>query len=173
MSSINYDLRKIRGFIFDVDGVLSKDVIPLHPNGDPMRTVNIKDGYALQLAVKKGYQVAIITGGYTDSVKMRFERLGVKYIYMRSSVKMKDYTDFMYRTGLKPEEVLYAGDDIPDYEVMKLVGLPVAPADAASEIKDISLYISSKNGGEGIARDVIEQTMKTQGTWLTGEAFGW
>ncbi|HNU37936.1 KdsC family phosphatase [Macellibacteroides fermentans] len=173
MSSINYDLRKIRGFIFDVDGVLSKDVIPLHPNGDPMRTVNIKDGYALQLAVKKGYQVAIITGGYTDSVKMRFERLGVKYIYMRSSVKMKDYTDFMNRTGLKPEEVLYAGDDIPDYEVMKLVGLPVAPADAASEIKDISLYISSKNGGEGIARDVIEQTMKTQGTWLTGEAFGW
>ncbi|MGD9770453.1 MAG: KdsC family phosphatase [Parabacteroides sp.] len=173
MSSINYDLRKIRGFIFDVDGVLSKDVIPLHPNGDPMRTVNIKDGYALQLAVKKGYQVAIITGGYTDSVKMRFERLGVKYIYMRSSVKMKDYTDFMNLTGLKPEEVLYAGDDIPDYEVMKLVGLPVAPADAASEIKDISLYISSKNGGEGIARDVIEQTMKTQGTWLTGEAFGW
>ncbi|HML72369.1 KdsC family phosphatase [Macellibacteroides fermentans] len=173
MSSINYDLRKIRGFIFDVDGVLSKDVIPLHPNGDPMRTVNIKDGYALQLAVKKGYQVAIITGGYTDSVKMRFERLGVKYIYMRSSVKMKDYIDFMNRTGLKPEEVLYAGDDIPDYEVMKLVGLPVAPADAASEIKDISLYISSKNGGEGIARDVIEQTMKTQGTWLTGEAFGW
>ena len=173
MSSINYDLTKIRGFIFDVDGVLSKDVIPLHPNGDPMRTVNIKDGYALQLAVKKGYQVAIITGGYTDSVKMRFERLGVKYIYMRSSVKMKDYTDFMNRTGLKPEEVLYAGDDIPDYEVMKLVGLPVAPADAASEIKDISLYISSKNGGEGIARDVIEQTMKTQGTWLTGEAFGW
>ena len=173
MSSINYDLRKIRGFIFDVDGVLSKDVIPLHPNGDPMRTVNIKDGYALQLAVKKGYQVAIITGGYTDSVKMRFERLGVKYISMRSSVKMKDYTDFMNRTGLKPEEVLYAGDDIPDYEVMKLVGLPVAPADAASEIKDISLYISSKNGGEGIARDVIEQTMKTQGTWLTGEAFGW
>ncbi len=173
MSSINYDLRRIRGFIFDVDGVLSKDVIPLHPNGDPMRTVNIKDGYALQLAVKKGYQVAIITGGYTDSVKMRFERLGVKYIYMRSSVKMKDYTDFMNLTGLKPEEVLYAGDDIPDYEVMKLVGLPVAPADAASEIKDISLYISSKNGGEGIARDVIEQTMKTQGTWLTGEAFGW
>lgn len=173
MSSINYDLRRIRGFIFDVDGVLSKDVIPLHPNGDPMRTVNIKDGYALQLAVKKGYQVAIITGGYTDSVKMRFERLGVKHIYMRSSVKMKDYTDFMNRTGLKPEEVLYAGDDIPDYEVMKLVGLPVAPADAASEIKDISLYISSKNGGEGIARDVIEQTMKTQGTWLTGEAFGW
>jgi len=145
----------------------------LHPNGDPMRTVNIKDGYALQLAVKKGYQVAIITGGYTESVKMRFDRLGVKYIYMRSSVKMKDYADFMEQTGLNPEEVLYAGDDIPDYEVMKLVGLPVAPADAAPEIKQIARYISSRNGGEGIARDVIEQTMKMQGTWFDGEAFGW
>ncbi|MCE5227785.1 MAG: HAD-IIIA family hydrolase [Porphyromonadaceae bacterium] len=173
MSSINYDLKKIKGFIFDVDGVLSRDVIPLHPNGDPMRTVNIKDGYALQLAVKKGYQVAIITGGYTESVKMRFDRLGVKYIYMRSSVKMKDYADFMEQTGLNPEEVLYAGDDIPDYEVMKLVGLPVAPADAAPEIKQIARYISSRNGGEGIARDVIEQTMKMQGTWFDGEAFGW
>lgn len=173
MSNINYDLKKIKGFIFDVDGVLSRDVIPLHPNGDPMRTVNIKDGYALQLAVKKGYHIAIITGGYTDSVKIRFERLGVKHIYMRSSIKMKDYNDFMERTGLCPEEVLYAGDDIPDYEVMKLVGLPVAPADAAPEIKQIACYISSKNGGEGIARDVIEQTMKVQGTWLTGDAFGW
>ena len=173
MSSINYDLKKIKGFIFDVDGVLSRDVIPLHPNGDPMRTVNNKDGYALQLAVKKGYQVAIITGGYTESVKMRFDRLGVKYIYMRSSVKMKDYADFMEQTGLSPEEVLYAGDDIPDYEVMKLVGLPVAPADAAPEIKQIARYISSRNGGEGIARDVIEQTMKMQGTWFDGEAFGW
>jgi len=173
MSSINYDLKKIKGFIFDVDGVLSRDVIPLHPNGDPMRTVNIKDGYALQLAVKKGYQVAIITGGYTESVKMRFDRLGVKYIYMRSSVKIKDYADFMEQTGLNPEEVLYAGDDIPDYEVMKLVGLPVAPADAAPEIKQIARYISSRNGGEGIARDVIEQTMKMQGTWFDGEAFGW
>ena len=92
---------------------------------------------------------------------------------MRSSVKMKDYADFMEQTGLSPEEVLYAGDDIPDYEVMKLVGLPVAPADAAPEIKQIARYISSRNGGEGIARDVIEQTMKMQGTWFDGEAFGW
>lgn len=173
MSTINYDLTKIRAFVFDVDGVLSRDVVSLHPNGDPMRTVNIKDGYAMQLAVKLGYQVAIITGGYTDSVRIRFERLGVQHIYMRSVVKINDYQDFLNKTGLKPEEVMYAGDDIPDYEVMRLAGLPVAPADAASEIKSIAKYISHKNGGDGIARDVIEQTLKAQGRWMQGEAFGW
>ena len=173
MSSINYDLNKIKAFVFDVDGVLSCDVIPLHPNGDPMRTVNIKDGYALQLAVKKGYQVAIITGGYTEAVRIRFSRLGITHIYMKSAVKLKDYQDFLEKTGLQPEEVMYAGDDIPDYEVMKLVGLPVAPADAAPEIKRIAKYISHKNGGHGVARDVIEQTMKAQGNWIGDEAFGW
>ena len=173
MSTINYDLTKIRAFVFDVDGVLSRDVVSLHPNGDPMRTVNIKDGYAMQLAVKLGYQVAIITGGYTDSVRIRFERLGVQHIYMRSAVKINDYQDFLNKTGLKPEEVMYAGDDIPDYEVMRLAGLPVAPADAAPEIKSIAKYISHKNGGAGIARDVIEQTLKAQGRWMQGEAFGW
>ena len=173
MSSINYDLNKIKAFVFDVDGVLSCDVIPLHPNGDPMRTVNIKDGYALQLAVKKGYQVAIITGGYTEAVRIRFSRLGITHIYMKSAVKLKDYQDFLEKTGLQPEEVMYAGDDIPDYEVMKLVGLPVGPADAAPEIKRIAKYISHKNGGHGVARDVIEQTMKAQGVWMGDEAFGW
>lgn len=173
MSSINYDLKKIKAFIFDVDGVLSGEVIPLHPNGDPMRTVNIKDGYALQLAVKKGYQVAIITGGYTEAVKIRFSRLGITHIYMKSAIKVHDFNDFMAKTGLRPDEVLYAGDDIPDYEVMKMVGLPVAPADAAPEIKAIAKYISLKKGGDGIARDVIEQTMKAQGHWMSDEAFGW
>lgn len=173
MSSINYDLKKIKAFVFDVDGVLSGEVIPLHPDGDPMRTVNIKDGYALQLAVKKGYQVAIITGGYTEAVKIRFSRLGITHIYMKSAIKVHDFNDFMAKTGLRPDEVLYAGDDIPDYEVMKMVGLPVAPADAAPEIKAISKYISLKKGGDGIARDVIEQTMKAQGHWMSDEAFGW
>lgn len=173
MSSINYDLKKIKAFVFDVDGVLSCEVIPLSDNGDPMRTVNIKDGYALQLAVKKGYEVAIITGGYTEAVQIRFSRLGIKHIYMRSAIKTKDFKDFMEKTGLTPEEVMYAGDDIPDYEVMKLVGLPVAPADAAPEIKDIAKYISSRIGGHGVARDVIEQTMHAQGKWFGEEAFGW
>lgn len=173
MSSINYDLAKIKAFVFDVDGVLSCDIVSLYPNGDPMRTVNIKDGYAIQLAVKKGYQVAIITGGYTEAVRVRFERLGVVHIYMRSAVKMHDFNDFMQKTGLKADEVMYAGDDIPDYEVMKQVGLPVAPADAAPEIKQIAKYISLLKGGEGIARDVIEQTLKSQGNWMGNEAFGW
>lgn len=173
MSSINYDLRKIKAFVFDVDGVLSCDVIPLHPNGDPMRTVNIKDGYALQFAVKKGYEVAIITGGYTEAVQIRFSRLGIQHIYMRSAVKVHDFKDFMEKTGLSPEHIMYAGDDIPDYEVMTRVGLPVAPADAAPEIKEIAKYISSRRGGEGVARDVIEQTMRAQGHWFGEEAFGW
>lgn len=173
MSSINYDLTKIKAFVFDVDGVLSCDIIPLHPNGDPMRTVNIKDGYALQLAVKKGYEVAIITGGYTEAVQIRFSRLGIKHIYMRSAVKINDFNDFMEKTSLKPEEVVYVGDDIPDFEVMRCVGLPIAPADAAPEIKDIAKYISSKRGGEGVARDIIEQTMRAQGNWFGKEAFGW
>lgn len=173
MSSINYDLRRIKAFVFDVDGVLSADIVPLHPNGDPMRTVNIKDGYALQLAVKKGYHVAIITGGYTDAVRIRFERLGIRHIYMKSAVKIHDYRDFLAQTGLSAEEVLYAGDDIPDYDVMRLVGLPVAPADAAPEIKQIAKYISHRKGGEGVARDVIEQTLKAQEHWMGEEAFGW
>jgi 3-deoxy-D-manno-octulosonate 8-phosphate phosphatase (KDO 8-P phosphatase) len=173
MSSINYDLTKIKGFVFDVDGVLSQESIPLHPNGDPMRTVSIKDGYAIQLAVKKGFDVGIITGGYTKSVHLRFSRLGIPYIYMRSAVKIADYNDYLEKTGLTNEEVMYVGDDIPDYEVMLVVGLPVAPADAAPEIKQIAKYISPRKGGEGVARDVIEQTMKAQGLWMCNEAFGW
>ncbi|MDD7633154.1 MAG: HAD-IIIA family hydrolase [Parabacteroides sp.] len=173
MSSINYDLTRIKAFVFDVDGVLSREVIPLSPDGDPMRTVNIKDGYALQLAVKKGYHVAIITGAYTEAVRVRFSRLGITHIYLKSAIKIRDYQDFLSKTGVKPEEVMYAGDDIPDYEVMQLAGLPVAPADAAPEIKQIAKYISSRKGGEGVARDVIEQTLKAQGHWMGQEAFGW
>lgn len=173
MSSINYDLKKIKAFVFDVDGVLSRDVVSLHPNGDPMRTVNIKDGYALQLAVKLGYEVAIITGGYTEAVRLRYSRLGIKHIYMRSAVKIHDYHDFLQKTGVQAEEVIYCGDDIPDYDVMREAGLPVAPADAAPEIKAIARYISRFNGGDGIARDVIEQTLKAQSRWMQGEAFGW
>ena len=173
MSSINYDLTRIKAFVFDVDGVLSREVIPLSPDGDPMRTVNIKDGYALQLAVKKGYHVAIITGAYTEAVRVRFSRLGITHIYLKSAIKIRDYQDFLSKTGVQPEEVMYAGDDIPDYEVMQLAGLPVAAADAAPEIKQIAKYISSRKGGEGVARDVIEQTLKAQGHWMGQEAFGW
>ena len=170
MSNINCDLTNIKAFLFDVDGVLSADCIPLNENGDPVRMVNIKDGYALQLAVKQGYQVGIIAGAYTENIRLRFERLGLQHIYLSSYVKMVDYEDFLRKTGLKDEQIVYAGDDIPDYDVMKRVGLPVAPASAAPEIKEIAKYVSAKNGGEGVARDIIEQTLKAQGRWVKGEA---
>ena len=173
MSTIKYDLTKIKAFLFDVDGVLSSDCIPLSENGDPLRTVNIKDGYALQLAVKQGYQVGIITGAYTENIRLRFERLGVQHIYLKSSVKLIDYENFLRKTELKDEEIAFAGDDIPDYAIMQRVGLPVAPASAAPDIKNLAKYISPKNGGEGVARDIIEQTMKAQGKWMMGDAFGW
>ncbi len=170
---IPYDLTKIKAFLFDVDGVLSSDKIPLTENGDPARTVNIKDGYALQLAVKHGYQTGIITGAYTENVRMRFERLGLQHIYMASAIKINDYEAFLQKTGLDEESIVFAGDDLPDYEVMKRVGLPIAPATAAPEIKQIAKYISPLNGGDGIAREIIEQTMKAQKMWMTDKAFGW
>ncbi len=171
---INYDLKKIKAFVFDVDGVLSDSIITLDVSGEPMRSVNIKDGYAIQLAVKKGYPVAIITGGKTKAVRMRFEGLGVQHIYMGACVKTISLDDFIEKTNVNLDEILYMGDDIPDYEVMKMVGLPVCPADAANEIKQISTYISPITGGKGCGRDVIEQVMKMQGTWMSDkQAFGW
>ncbi len=171
---INYDLSKIRAIVFDVDGVLSCETIYLHPDGEPMRTVNIKDGYAIQLAVKKGIIIAIISGGTTKAVRKRFEGLGVTDIYMGASVKTEEYARFMVKHRLNPEEVLYMGDDIPDYEVMKLCGLPCCPSDAAPEIRAISTYISNRKGGEGCGRDVIEQVLKAKGLWMDdADAFGW
>ncbi|MFV0331373.1 MAG: KdsC family phosphatase [Dysgonomonas sp.] len=169
MSTINYDLSKIKSFIFDVDGVLSPDSIPLSPDGAPIRMVNIKDGYAINLAVQNGYGVAIITGADTENIRLRFSRLGVKDIYLKSKPKMKDLQDYMERTGYRPEEIMYAGDDLPDYQVMKAVGLSVAPANAVAEIRGVAKYISHRNGGDGVARDVIEQVMKAQGKWMTDE----
>ena len=171
---INYDLNKIRAIIFDVDGVLSGETIPLHPNGEPMRTVNIKDGYAIQLAMKLGLRIVILTGGKTESVRLRYTNLGVEDVYMACAVKIKKYDEFLERYGLTDEQVMYMGDDIPDYEIMRRVGCPVCPADAGSDIRDISIYVSQRRGGEGCGRDVIEQVLRAQGKWLQDEhAFGW
>lgn len=173
MSTINYDLKKIKAIALDVDGVLSADVIPLHTSGEPMRTVNIKDGYAIQLAVKKGLHIAIITGGRTEAVRKRFAGLGVQDLYLGSAVKIHDYRDFRDKHGLKDEEILYMGDDIPDMEVMQACGLPCCPKDAAPEVKSIARYISHAAGGYGCGRDVVEQVMKAQGKWMADDAFGW
>lgn len=173
MSNINYDLTKIKGFVFDVDGVLSPDSIPLHPNGEPMRVINTKDGYSMQLAAKQGFHLGIITGGDTESVRKRFESLGFKHVYLKAKHKINEFNDFLKKTGLKPEEICYVGDDIPDYEIMQIVGLPACPADAVPEIKQISKYISHKKGGEGVGRDIIEQVLKAQDKWMKTDAFGW
>lgn len=173
MSTINYDLKKIKAIAFDVDGVLSADIIPLHTSGEPMRTVNIKDGYAIQLAVKKGLHIAIITGGRTEAVRKRFAGLGVQDLYLGSAVKIHDYRDFRDKHGLQDDEILYMGDDIPDMEVMRECGLPCCPNDAAPEVKSIARYISHVVGGYGCGRDVVEQVMKVQGKWMADDAFGW
>ena len=163
MSTINFDLTKIKAIVFDVDGVLSPDTIPLHPTGEPMRVINTKDGYAMQLAVKQGIVLGIITGGDTVSVRKRFETLGFQYIYMRSRNKLTDLLDFLQKTGLSAEEVCFVGDDLPDYEALQHAGLAACPADAAPEIKAIAGYISHKGGGQGVGRDIIEQVLKAQG----------
>jgi 3-deoxy-D-manno-octulosonate 8-phosphate phosphatase (KDO 8-P phosphatase) len=171
---INYDLRKIRAIIFDIDGVLSLSTIPLADDGTPMRTVNIKDGYALQLAVKLGLRIAIITGARVESVRARYEGLGITDVYIGCAVKIKTYEEFMQKYGLADEQVMYMGDDIPDLEVMRRAGCPVCPKDACTEIKQASLYISDINGGQGCGRDVIEQVLRAQGLWqMNATAFGW
>ena len=170
---IPYDLKKIKGMAFDVDGVLSSPLVTL--SGEtPTRTANIKDGYALQLAVKRGFQVAIITGGRCVYVRQRYEGLGVQDIYMGQSIKIKTLTEWIEKHGLKPSEVLYMGDDIPDYQAMKAVGCSCCPQDATEEIKNIATYISPICGGLGCVRDVVRQVMLAQDCWMSDDtAFGW
>ena len=171
---INYDLNKIKAIIFDIDGVLSSETITLSSEGEPLRTVNIKDGYAIQLAMKLGLRFVILTGGKTKSVRIRYEGLGVEDIYMGCAVKIETYDEILKKYGLTDEEVMYMGDDIPDLEIMRRVGCPVCPKDACEEIKDISVYVSDKIGGHGCGRDVIEQTLRAQGKWvMNAKAFGW
>lgn len=171
---INYDLNKVKAIVFDVDGVLSRQTIVLSSEGEPLRTVNIKDGYAIQLAQKMGLRIAILTGGNTPAVRWRYEGLGVEDIYMGCAVKIKTYREFLEKYGLKNEEVIYMGDDIPDYEVMRTCGCPCCPADACPDIKEISTYVSSCNGGDGCGRDIVEQVLRAQGKWLSSaKAFGW
>ncbi len=173
MSTINYDLTQIKALIFDVDGVLSCEVMPLHPSGDPMRTANVKDGYAMQLAVKQGLILCIITGGRTEAVRQRFETLGIKDIYMGASVKINSYREFREKYNLRNEEILYMGDDVPDIEVLRECGLPCCPKDAIPDVKSVSRYISHCNGGYGCGRDVIEQILRVQDKWMVDDAFGW
>ncbi|CAN5169362.1 HAD-IIIA family hydrolase [soil metagenome] len=156
--------KPIKTFVFDVDGVLSSGMILLFEN-ETARTTNIKDGFGLQLAIKQGYRVLIISGGQSKAVKERFEGLGIKDIFLGVHHKREILTEYVQQHNLKWEEVLFMGDDIPDYQAMQLVGLPCCPADAVNEIKQIARYISPLNGGQGCGRDVIEKVLKLNGHW--------
>lgn len=166
-------LKNITTLMFDYDGVFTDGKILITENGEQLRTANVKDGYALQLAGKNGYRIVVISGGTSNTVVKRMNGLGIMDVFIKVDHKIHVYNDFVAKHGLKKQEVLYMGDDIPDLEIMKEVGVAVCPADAAEEIKAISNYISHMNGGEGCVRDIIEQVMKVQGKWLNNHAYKW
>lgn len=159
-------MNQIDTFVFDVDGVLTNGLIHITPEGELLRVMNIRDGYAMKAAVQNGYKMCIISGGSNEGVRARLEKLGITEIHLGVSDKMKTLDEFLKKYNIDAERVLYMGDDIPDYKVMQSVGLPTCPQDAAPEIKNISQYISHIKGGEGAVRDVIEQVMKVQQKWL-------
>jgi 3-deoxy-D-manno-octulosonate 8-phosphate phosphatase (KDO 8-P phosphatase) len=158
-------MNDITTFIFDVDGVLTDGSVFVTNEGEMLRTMNIRDGFALKAAVESGYNVCIISGGSNEGVRVRLRNLGITDIHLGSPDKVKTYQEYIELYNISPEQVVYMGDDIPDYHVMQLVGLPTCPQDASPEIKAISKYISHKNGGKGAAREVIEQVMKVQDKW--------
>jgi len=159
-------MNDITTFIFDVDGVLTDSSVHITPTGEMLRVMNIRDGFAMKAAIESGYHVCIISGGSNEGVRIRLKNLGIKDIHLACPDKVKKFREYTELYNIKSEQVLYMGDDIPDYHVMKLVGLPTCPQDASPEIKGISNYISHKNGGRGAVRDVIEQVMKVQGKWM-------
>ena len=156
---------QISTFVFDVDGVLTDGTVTIFPNGELVRKMNIKDGYALKTAIDKGYRVCIISGGTNEGVRSRLQGLGVKDIYLGAHNKIDQLEEYLTLNNLTPQEVLYMGDDIPDLQVMQQVALAACPKDAVPEIQDISIYISQKKGGQGCVRDVIEQVLKVQDKW--------
>ncbi|WP_417882171.1 KdsC family phosphatase [Xanthomarina gelatinilytica] len=159
-------LEHISTFIFDVDGVLTDGTIAVTTSGEMLRTMNIKDGYAIKTAVNKGFHVCIISGGTNEGVRLRLEGLGITDVFLGAHNKIDQLNQYLEKHQLNIKNVLYMGDDLPDFPVMNLVGLPCCPQDAVPEIKAISKYVSHKNGGKGAVRDVIEQVLKVQGKWL-------
>lgn len=155
----------IRTFVFDVDGVLTNSQLLATEEGYLLRSVNIKDGYAIQLAIKKGYQIWIISGGNSEAIQKRFHNLGMEEVHIQVKDKKSMLQKLANKHDVSLESILYMGDDIPDYGVMQLSGLPVCPADAVPEIKNISRYISPVKGGQGCVRDVIEKVLKLNGDW--------
>ena len=158
-------MNDITTFIFDLDGVLTDSSVHVTEKGEMLRIMNIRDGFAMKAAIESGYNVCIISGGSNEGVRIRLKNLGINDIHLASPDKVATFNEYAALYNINPEHVLYMGDDIPDYHVMQLVGLPTCPQDASPEIKAISKYISHKNGGKGAVREVIEQVMKVQGKW--------
>jgi len=157
----------ISTFIFDVDGVLTDGKVTIYPDGNLLRKVSVKDGYAIKTAIDKGYNVCIISGGNGEALKSRLREVGVTDVYLGVQNKAEQLEEYLDLYNINLTNVLYMGDDLPDFHVMKKVGLPACPKDAVQEIQDISLYVSQKKGGNGCARDVIEQVLKVQDNWIT------
>ena len=173
MSKINYNITKIRAFVFDVDGVLSPSVVPMSEDGRPARMVNVKDGFALKQAVRKGVKVAVITGADTEAIARRMRLIGVDDVFLCVGDKLEVLKEWMKQRGLNADEVAFAGDDVPDISCMKHVGLSVAPHDADADVKAVAVHISHCDGGYGVARELIKETMLAQGKWPTSaNAFG-
>jgi len=165
MLNFKQALTKVTTLIFDIDGVLTNNTVFVNEQGEMLRNLHSKDGYALQLAIKKGYKIVIISGGNNEPVKKVLERAGIQHIFIRQHDKLQCYKDLLAEHSLSDEQIMYMGDDLPDWEVMKRVGVAACPNDAATEIKEICQYISDKKGGEGCVRDIIEQIMRVQQTW--------
>ncbi|MBN8693850.1 MAG: HAD hydrolase family protein [Bacteroidetes bacterium] len=165
MQNFKEKLNKITTLMFDVDGVFTDGKVLVMENGEVVRNVFSKDGYAIHLAVQKKYKLVIISGGNNVAIKNLLTRSGIEHIFINQHDKLQCYKDFIYEHNINDEQVMYMGDDLPDYEIMSRVGVAACPNDSATEIKSICSYISPKNGGEGCVRDIIEQVMRVQGQW--------
>ncbi len=166
-------LQNITTFIFDVDGVLTDGSVILDSSGEMVRTMNTKDGFAIQHAIKKGYNVCIITGGNSVMVKKRLEYLGIKDVFLGAHEKLDIFNTYLSKKNVSTSEVLYMGDDLPDYPCLKAASIGACPHDSAVEIREIANYISHINGGKGCVRDVIEQTLRLHNKWFDKDSFKW
>lgn len=173
MDNYRSKLKNITTFIFDFDGVLSDGKIYVMPDGDQVRATDVKDGYALQYALRKGYRVAVISGGYSETMKLRYKSFPGMEIFLKVSDKVQVFEEYLKHYSLSPSEVMFMGDDIPDYQVMMRSGLKCCPADAAHEIRHIADYVSNCQGGRGCVRDIIEQVLTAQGKWFEDDACLW
>lgn len=171
--SYKESLQNITTFIFDVDGVLTDGSVILDSSGEMARTMNTKDGFALQHAIKKGYNVCIITGGKSEMVKKRLQHLGIKDVFLAVHEKIGVFNSYLSKKNIEPQQVLYMGDDLPDYPCIEAAGIGACPHDSAVEIREISNYISHIDGGKGCVRDVIEQTLRLHNQWFDKESFKW